>query len=99
MSRTPDQEPSRRRSSQALDAFAKRCRWQRLRRGKTYPEVGVEGTSLIPEGPDNCSACLIHCRDTRHLLDLEDRVVNVLQFPERALRTGDLQQPGVGLQG
>src|SRR5215471_2330217 len=33
------------------------------------------------------------------LLDLEDRLVYVLQPPERALRTGDSQQPGVGLQG
>src|SRR6516225_7187969 len=56
---TPNQEPSRRRSSETLEALAERCRWQRLRHGKSYPEVAVGGTSLIPEGPDNGSAMIV----------------------------------------
>src|SRR6516225_6342150 len=53
LSGTPNQEPEWRRSSQPLDVFAKRCRWQRFRQGKTRLEVAVGGTSLIPDGPDN----------------------------------------------
>jgi hypothetical protein len=52
---TPDQEPSRRRTSQTQNAFGKYGRPCRLRQGKTHPDVAVEGTSLIPEGPDNGS--------------------------------------------
>ena len=50
---SPLLEPSRRRTKADSEAFGKVGKECRLRQGNSTPDVGVEATSLIPEGPNS----------------------------------------------